>query len=347
MTLYVTVPEPNIWAYDATVKPRADVGYFLNKNMDNVKLFSLPMFTSESWTKLKMDALLAKCSLLLTKQDQVLFQLPMYTKSYLQQALIDLCKQRGVKCIGLVHDIDCLRGLVSNPLDEFTMLNQMDMVTLPSMRLFKLLNHQSILGKTPLTAPVVIQDYPWDYKMEPHHDPRVRTQTSLGLVYAGNLSGNKASFLRGLQVPLAVYGRTDSATQFSQRCVYMGTVNPKDSLSVISNYTVGLVWDGDFQNNEELGYHSYEKYNWSHKFSLYLASGLPVIVPEGTQVGDFVKEHHLGITLDSLDGLGEAYQLTDWHQFDKDIKVIQDKLLVGYSITHTIKLAQALLKYHN
>jgi len=64
----------------------------------------------------------------------------------------------------------------------------------------------------------------------------------------------------------------------------------------------GLVWDGDIQPaDNEFG--RYTRMNNPHKFSLYMAAGLPVIVWSEMAIATVVQRHQLGYVINSLTDL--------------------------------------------
>ena len=67
----------------------------------------------------------------------------------------------------------------------------------------------------------------------------------------------------------------------------------------------GLVWDGDSVDTCAGDTGRYLLYNNPHKFSLYLASGLPVIVWEKSAVSEFVRQYGIGLIVSSLNEIGK------------------------------------------
>ena len=65
----------------------------------------------------------------------------------------------------------------------------------------------------------------------------------------------------------------------------------------------GLVWDGDSLDGCRGQSGQYLRYNNPHKLSLYLSSGLPVVIWTGAAEAGFVREHGVGLCVDSLNDL--------------------------------------------
>lgn len=87
--------------------------------------------------------------------------------------------------------------------------------------------------------------------------------------------------------------------------VYHGAF-PPDDLPFEVEGSFGLVWDGDTRSTCSGTYGEYLRINNPHKTSMYLASGIPVIIWEEAALADFVRRHHCGITVASLDEIGKT-----------------------------------------
>lgn len=86
---------------------------------------------------------------------------------------------------------------------------------------------------------------------------------------------------------------------YSKQLTYKGVKTP-DELPRFLSGNFGLVWDGTSMNTNNGVYGEYTRYNNPHKVSLYLSSGLPVIVWKDAAISKFVVENNLGIAIDSL-----------------------------------------------
>lgn len=69
------------------------------------------------------------------------------------------------------------------------------------------------------------------------------------------------------------------------------------------NGDFGLVWDGPESKTCTGVYGDYLKFNNPHKTSLYLASGLPIIIWKEAAMAQFVLKNECGIVIDSLDDI--------------------------------------------
>ena len=98
---------------------------------------------------------------------------------------------------------------------------------------------------------------------------------------------------------LHLYGNKPSDTaNYPDWMKYIGRFSPENVTMLTEEW--GLVWDGDGIDVLHGLIGNYLKYNSSHKVSLYIAAGIPVIVSKESALAEFVEENKLGITVSSL-----------------------------------------------
>ena len=66
------------------------------------------------------------------------------------------------------------------------------------------------------------------------------------------------------------------------------------------------MWDGDSVETCSGAWGEYLKYNNPHKASLYLASGIPVIIWERAALANYILQNDVGITIRSLEDLDDV-----------------------------------------
>ncbi len=141
---------------------------------------------------------------------------------------------------------------------------------------------------------------------DPIHDlSHYKTPT---VIFAGNLL--KSPFVNKLKdiatpyLRFNIYGNGAEHFVESDYVHYKGIFSPIHPGVIEGNW--GLIWDGPNIDtcNGEFG--SYLRYNSSHKISMCLALGIPLILWEQSALKDFVLENNLGITIDSLHNLEAA-----------------------------------------
>ena len=269
-------------SYNASSKARDDVSLFVKKyRTDDGNLYIEVGNNDKSKVRGTFGKIiLGVCSLVdvlnTLNKDDILF----VQSSFKILKYIDLIKKfKKFRVIYFIHDLDTLRDSYDNSLlnaktiDE---LNNQDVV---------ICHNKSMLGelrrrgcKTTL-IPLKIFDY-YLKNVEPQ---KVRMKTeNTGMVadvcFAGNLSQTKCGFLYLLDnciLPyrIGVYGKLE--TQF-KHLEYMGCFTPEVLPTQLSG-RFGLVWEGN-SLTYNLKDHPYIMFNNPHKVSLYIVSGLPIIL---------------------------------------------------------------------
>ena len=123
------------------------------------------------------------------------------------------------------------------------------------------------------------------------------------ICYAGNLE--KSEFLKNIsleKIHLEVFGTPKPVFSLKNNVEYRGAY-PSDELPKYLNADFGLVWDGTSLDSSKGVFGDYTKYNSPHKASLYISSGLPIIVWKEAGIASIVKENNLGIVVDNISDL--------------------------------------------
>jgi glycosyltransferase involved in cell wall biosynthesis len=143
----------------------------------------------------------------------------------------------------------------------------------------------------------------FDYLTEEVPNRETDLTNSATVAFAGNL--DKSLFLNELSgvhfdnIHLHLYGKEpQNIIDYPKWIKYVNHFRP-DNVTILTEGW-GLTWDGD--SIEGLFGHlgNYMKYNSSHKTSLYIAAGIPVILSKEAALAEFVEKNKLGITVSSL-----------------------------------------------
>ena len=196
-------------------------------------------------------------------------------------------------------DIESIRWRRGNVADDAGSLRYFDRVITLSPSMSKLLKAVGYKGST---SPMGL----WDYHPSV---PCLRKRHNSGSVaFAGNLE--KSVFLPSLKdlglknVKVLLYGLPEPVGVCDDHIVYMGFFKSSDLSGLEGSW--GLVWDGDTVEALSGYLGRYMAINSPSKASLYLAAGMPLIVPAGTAVAEAVRQNGLGIVLESLRDLESA-----------------------------------------
>ena len=172
------------------------------------------------------------------------------------------------------------------------------------------------------------------------------------ITVAGNLDTKKCAYIGQLQqlkgIDIQLYGPNfDEKMKNYGNIHYGGSLLP-DEVPQRLTKGFGLVWDGTSIDGCQGDAGQYLRYNNPHKLSLYLSSGLPVVIWSGAAEADFVKRHNVGIAVESLLELPDQMtQITaeSYNIMMENVAKLSYKLKNGYYADHALK--EALCKINN
>lgn len=254
--------------------------------------------------------------------DEVIFQYPIFSYYFVDQIIQAVRKYTHAKLFFITHDIDALRAEErSEELEhqEIRQLNKTDGVITHNQHMATWLEKKGL--KVPVST-LGIFDYDNDHTLTGGH------LYDRSVCFAGNLE--KAPFLEKIrltQAKLKIFG-ANPANVYQEGVTYVGQYTPNELLDHMDQ-NFGLVWDGTSLDGCNGRYGEYLKFNNPHKTSLYLSCGIPVIIWKEAALADFVEEHKVGITLNSLADLDKVLMETS----ADDYKIMR---------TNAMKLAQKL-----
>lgn len=223
----------------------------------------------------------------LKKQDEVLLQWPFYYVS--TTPVVKILLNKKIRLTLLIHDINSLRKKARD-MNEDTLLNYAQTIIVHTEAM------KEYLIKRGIAASKLVVLTSFDYLTEETIPQREYSHT---IVFAGNLE--KSGFLHKIPrncfgVKFHCYGL--HVGTLPQNLSYCGAFSPENVTALQGSW--GLVWDGDSVDTCDGVYGDYLRMNSPHKLSLYIVSGLPVIVWADSALAGYVKEKNLGITINSM-----------------------------------------------
>ena len=304
----------------ATVKAKLDTAYFFGKVGFRELFLSRYVFWNDEHWRSEILGIIATVG----KGDVVIYQIPTYAEPSVEKAVVELVHKQGALIIAFVHDVEYLR--FPDSYDKGQVLS--------FFKSFDALIVGTQLVKEKLAADGVnipmIPSGPWGYRQPIAYR---RPSFSKTLHYAGNLVDRKAGFLQNFpeNLHIKVYGSADGKTDLpfslADSVEYLGSYR-QEELALALNDGYGLIWDEDKEHH----FDPYARINMTHKFSLYLSLGLPVIACNQTAIGRYVSENGLGIAIDSLDNLGniiEGVTEDDFNRIVDKVANISDLIRSG------------------
>lgn len=280
-------------SHDASVKPRTDIAQFLTG--PDTQVVNVPIDVNSKLSKAMgvgwtLGAYLREA--ITGANPQVVYiQYPAYSAVVMDHALKIIHKKSSAKIVLIVHDIESLRLSADHPeflTAEIRRFNSVDGLIVHNQAMANWLSDQ---GVTVPMAQLQLFDYINPQRL-------ITDATSSNICFAGNL--RKAQFLNDVpfkQVRVDVFG--DGLTLTNSQLIDHGSKSP-DELPKFLTDRFGLIWDGNSADTCSGEYGEYLKYNSPHKASLYLSSGLPVIVWSQSALAPVISSLGVGFAVDSL-----------------------------------------------
>ena len=313
--------------------------------------FSPLLLTVEDWYKMstikaqqhKAQALSQAFSRL-KSGDQLLIQFPMLHHSFFTTYLVKRLQARGVKVYFIIHDLEVLRYV---NLDTVPLKHKIR-VQLQESSLLKiadgLIAHnpimKSFLVNKGISEQKIVSLGIFDYLI-PDFQEKEELSKDQPIIVAGNLAQEKAGYLYKLPENPAynLYGVGFDKSRALENEAYFGSFLP-DELPAALEGGFGLVWDGDSAETCSGVFGEYLRYNNSHKASLYLASGFPLVVWKQSALSRFVLENGCGIAVESLHDLKNTIENlsdADYQELVANAKRIGKKIRDGFYLTSALK----------
>ena len=286
------------------------------------------------WSKLEKEV---------SNGDTIIYQHPMYGNRVVNYFISRIQRKKHGRFIAVIHDLESLRNGVSgitspsqktSELSDNILLKKCDVVICHNKSMKEYLVQQGFEQEKLIELKIF--DYVSDaIRTQP---PKCR-QPSIAI--AGNLAIGKCPYIYkifgddGLQntnLTVHLYGSNYDVGKAQNNMAYHGSFTPEELPKHLEG-DFGLVWDGTSAETCAGNTGEYLRYNNPHKTSLYLASGMPVIVWRQAAIADFVLENGVGIAVDSLYGLDEriaGISEEDYRNMCENVSRIGTRLRAGY-----------------
>lgn len=268
--------------------------------------------------------------------EKILVQYPFYTNSRFNRICYSFLP---VKATVLVHDLNSLRyNLDETEIQkEIQRLNHFQTIIAHTPSMIKWLKQH---GLTTNIIELGIFDYITNVEPKYADDDWILPCT---VVFAGNLG--KSKFLKELlnlesaTIQFCLYG-PNVPEYLLEESSYRGAFESSELPGILSG-NFGLVWDGESLQECQDSSGSYLKYNSPHKFSLYMAAEIPVIVGSQSGLAEFVLQENIGIVLSDLKDLPvklSRLSEAEYLEMKENTKKISAKVRSGYYIKHALRL---------
>lgn len=283
----------------------------------------------------------------LTNGDCLIIQFPVINHTIFLKNTISKLQKKGVTVVLLVHDLETIRASLRKDvsakarkrlnLEENSILKECNYIIAHNQKMIAYLTQVLGIDKKKLIS-LEIFDYlipDFDKKFDPE---KIKKENPT--IIAGTLRLHKAKYVYDLpeKVNFNLYG-VGYEGKNKDNIKYFGSFMP-DDLPFAMEGSFGLVWDGESADTCSGIYGEYLKINNPHKTSLYLASGIPIVIWKQAALAEFVTKNNCGIVVDHLSEIDEVkakISESDYEEMKINVMKISKKLRSGYYLLEATK----------
>lgn len=288
----------------------------------------------------------------LKKDDIFVIQHPQYIGSRYMK-WVELAKKiKKFKLIYIIHDLESLRKMFQDWAEIFEKIDGGMIRTADSMIVHNPKMMEYLADERGVSPEKMVNLGIFDYLTKEPLLPLRENQTDV--VVAGNLKPEKSGYIYNLirenpQLKVNLYGVGFLKPEGKAYDTSYKGAFPADVLPGKLEGKYGLVWDGADTESCTGTTGEYLKYNNPHKVSLYIASGLPVIIWRKAALADFVMENKIGIAVDSLQNLKDVLsKITeqDYAVMKKNAEEMSELVRKGAYMAAAIEKAEGIIRNH-
>ncbi|MCL2677224.1 MAG: beta-1,6-galactofuranosyltransferase [Streptococcaceae bacterium] len=249
--------------------------------------------------------------------DTVVIQYPLWiTNANFALEFFDYLKdKRKAKMVGLLHDVNPYMRNEELDVDEnfdLKQLRKFDMLLVANDKIGGRLKSDKV------DVPMVSMHI-WDY----HYNGPIRDKAfKKELYFIGGRQIKELDYTAS--TPLTVVGRTPRRDDLDAiEALTMLPVIPSNDLVNWFDGGFGLVESQNILEKSNFNFQEYNKWNNPTKLSLYIASGLPVVVSHHSPHAEWIKEKGIGIVLDNLNEIDDVFATMTEEDYKKMLKAIE------------------------
>ena len=277
------------------------------------------------------------------KGDQVFFQYPYYSK-FVHRIIFGLLsfgkRVKGYTVCMLIHDVMAMRS-------DVWMTEAGKNALRSEVKAWRWIDRVICHSKNMRAAFREVCDFdryavlgPFDYLYNGPTCARKYSPCPV-VMFAGNLNRPKCGFVYRLSeidgVKFDLFGPRYTGGQ-TEDIRHRGTFPPDELVSHLDGQ-FGLVWDGDAIETCTGYFGEYLKYNSPHKFSLYLAAGVPVIVWKESALAEYVEKNRVGLAVRDLRELKNVLndlQEQEYNEMMENVMRVRAGMIRGQQLTNAI-----------
>ena len=327
----------------AGTKARVDINYIFEREIGNPIFLELPSGVSAPKSfiqKIKKQFAVLKIWKRATQNlqagDRLFIQFPFLVYSMFLAKLFKKLKKRGVELVFLVHDFTWLREASKTLMRKSHMRKERAQFFCAD----KFIVHNKKMAAYLLAGGIhqnrLIELQIFDYLIPDFDEDKIANRgndKSRPVMIAGNLAPHKAQYAYRLPDSWQWHLYGPHYTGEEKEFIHHRGSFPPEELPYALDGSFGLVWDGDSTETCTGITGEYLKLNNPHKTSLYLASGVPVVIWKEAALADFILKNGCGIAVSSLSEIASAVNALSGEQYAqmrRNASEIGKKLREGY-----------------
>ncbi len=269
------------------------------------------------------------------KPDDIVFlQYPI--NCFLFRYALKTIKKKKAKSIVLIHDVNFLRNaslrhksLQETERTELSLINGVDFV----------ISHNASMTRKLVESGVQSRIYDLEIFDYLYSGTDAVIDNDNSVIVAGNLLKKKSGYLYNRfshDFIFNLYGSNFDSDSCDEKMRFMGSFKPDELIKNLKG-RFGLVWDGENIDGCSGDYGNYLRFNNPHKTSLYIASGLPVIVWKESALCEFVEKNGVGFGVYSLKEIDGVIEKCDYESVLNNITNVKHNICNGYYLTKALK----------
>lgn len=271
-----------------------------------------------------------------------------YPNNKFRKYILFVAKLKKNKIITIVHDVRSLKGRTKDIKKELSKIITTDVIIVHNEAMKNWFIEQDT------TIPIIVLEI-FDYLSDnkPSQNDSNFDTTIFNIAYAGGLNQGKNGYIYNLdtlklqKINMKLYGigfEPDKLKVKEQDSIidYQGAF-PSDVVAHKIVGSFGLVWDGMSTETCSGKFGEYLKFNNPHKTSLYLLSGLPIIIWDKAAIAPFIVKNNVGIAISDLKNLdNELNKISkdNYIKMKENVIEMQAKLMAGQFLNTAIYYAE-------
>lgn len=310
----------------------------------------IPLF--ERHKSVIVKAILRLCEIpriLIMKRGAFVFiEHPIYTHRDYFKTLGFIKRFKKLKYAFIIHDLESARRILPNnefrAKRDYLMYEMADCMICHNSSMHRFLVNSGVVDRK------IIDLECFDYLVNSNAEINTDNKPDEnGIVIVGNLGRQASEFIYELsktnhKMQLNLYGVNFDASE-KGNYNYVGSFDADVLPSVICG-KYGLIWYGSSLTDCGGDYKEYLPYINPHKVSCYVVAGLPVIISRNIGMAEFVKQHGIGIVVDSIENLQEVVNSITEEQYQrmkKNVDALAEKLKAGYYLKTAISQCERIV----